>query len=168
MIIRSEIFETWICVLTPICAAILMAFPAHVAGVGCYVCNSMNGSDATCGDPYNPSNGTYVDDCMDGKPGYEGLFPTRYCIKMSGYRWSTDLMEFIYLYIRRCAVESLGHAKGTFVWGGHTYTGSILTCDYDGCNSTSRLKSTEAFPVFLASAAVLAWMHIRWSHCFAY
>ena len=52
------------------------------------------------------------------------------------------------LVIRRCVLEDMGNQCGTFVFEGETMHGCILTCDYDGCNSSSALS-----PVSL-----LAWL----------
>lgn len=58
--------------------------------IGCYKCSTTN-NDTNCIDPFNPGNappGTilYEPDCKSGMHDRVGLFPARYCLKVSGYR----------------------------------------------------------------------------------
>ncbi|KAK7476326.1 hypothetical protein BaRGS_00032444, partial [Batillaria attramentaria] len=55
------------------------------AGIGCYKCKSMNGSNPACGDPFNPFNNTYYHRlCNETLPPRIGLFPAKYCTKIKG------------------------------------------------------------------------------------
>ncbi|GAU93594.1 hypothetical protein RvY_05514 [Ramazzottius varieornatus] len=146
----------------PLLTVILLRITSQVRAVGCFVCDSLNGTNMACADPFdgildssNPSNSSYVADCMDGRKDSTGLFPARYCVKMFGTRWSTETSSYVHLFIRRCTLDSLGDQNGYFVWGGHSYKGSILTCDYDACNVSHGLRASLAviwsvFSIFCA------------------
>ena len=59
-----------------------------ISTIGCYRCSTLNG-DIACTDPFNPgesnaTNNYYDDDCRAGIEGRVGLFPAKYCLKVSG------------------------------------------------------------------------------------
>ena len=56
------------------------------AGIDCFKCVSVNGSNPACEDPFhnNHSSNILERPCMGGRKGRNGLFPASACIKLSG------------------------------------------------------------------------------------
>lgn len=53
--------------------------------LGCFVCNSVNGSNSLCEDPFNNFNDTfYEENCKAGIPGRIGIYPSTDCVKIKG------------------------------------------------------------------------------------
>ena len=62
-----------------------------LAVLGCYKCTTINNDTLKdpCKDPFNPGNAPvsiYEADCKSGQYDRVGLFPARYCLKISGTR----------------------------------------------------------------------------------
>ena len=58
-----------------------------VNAIGCYKCSTTN-NDESCKDPFNPgatNSSLYEKECETGIDQRIGLFPARYCLKVSGY-----------------------------------------------------------------------------------
>ncbi|RNA36287.1 hypothetical protein BpHYR1_016584, partial [Brachionus plicatilis] len=73
--------------------------------IGCYKCTSAL-NDSTCLDPFNPgltSKNLYEEECKSGIQDRVGLFPARYCLKVSGYKAGTKEQ----IVIRTCTVSKL-------------------------------------------------------------
>ena len=72
-----------------------------MTAIGCYKCSSTN-NDSSCIDPFNPGlspHNFYEPDCKSGIPGRYGLFPARFCLKVSGYIGKlSSKMTFIFFY----------------------------------------------------------------------
>ena len=100
--------------------------------ISCYECNSRNFSNPLCHDPVHPAGVTLKDHCKVAKKNHVGLFPALYCVKMIGKsRRSQDQIV-----IRTCALESMDNSCGVFKYEDESFEGCILTCNYDGCNSS--------------------------------
>lgn len=61
----------------------------NTSGLGCYVCQSIDGSNPDCEDPFNATyvNSTrdyYNEDCYTGRKNRNGLFPSTACVKVKG------------------------------------------------------------------------------------
>ena len=57
-----------------------------VAGIGCFVCTSLAGSDVECEDNFSNLNSVaYQEPCMSGLKGRAGVYPASSCLKISGY-----------------------------------------------------------------------------------
>jgi hypothetical protein len=68
---------------------LLTLLPVQVTSIGCYKCSTMSGNHSACMDPFEPgkSNISFYDsDCYSGQPERVGLFPARFCLKVSGKR----------------------------------------------------------------------------------
>ncbi len=91
----------------------------------------MNINDTACSDPFNPglsSLNLYDSECKSGVENRVGLFPARFCLKVSGYRSKHLLLSttghFIFLpntsnYLFKEAVISkllLEHARSPNFW----------------------------------------------------
>ena len=79
--------KTWLTFLRPFFDKIdedIFLFSA--AGIDCFKCVSVNGSNPACEDPFhnNHSSNILERPCMGGRKGRNGLFPASACIKLSG------------------------------------------------------------------------------------
>ena len=55
------------------------------SAIGCYVCQSLNGDNPFCEDPFNTTSVDYFQpDCKSGRKGRAGLFLADACVKISG------------------------------------------------------------------------------------
>lgn len=143
-----------------------------VQGLGCYVCQSIDGDNPYCEDPFNATypNDTrdfFREDCRAGRKHRNGLFPATACVKVSGTYWHSGET----LVIRTCAVDSnslttdteiarVEHSCGLFDFVAnatddpdkvHRLSGCIDVCDNaDGCNSSMSLV-----PSFIVLITVL-------------
>jgi hypothetical protein len=66
--------------------------------IGCYKCSTIN-NDTACIDPFNPgasniTNNYYDPDCRAGIENRIGLFPARYCLKVSGLSGKFSVLFF--------------------------------------------------------------------------
>jgi len=112
-------------------AAILVLIAEYSEAINCYTCNSRNGTDPNCEDPYNPALSKYQLNCQEPKEGHIGRFPATFCVKLIGKIIRTGEL-FV---IRRCALDNMDNQCGVFRFENDTLRGCILTCDYDGCNT---------------------------------
>jgi len=124
-------------------------------GVGCFLCNSFNGSDPGCRDPFHPAYSTYEKECKQGKRDRVGLFVAHYCIKMSGISVKTGLE----LVVRTCALESMAHQCGQFEFEDEKYEGCLSTCDLDGCNAGEQIHSRPT--IYLLISFIVTVAHLR-------
>lgn len=100
--------------------------------ISCYECNSRNYSNPMCHDPVHPAGVILKDHCKVAKKHHVGLFPALYCVKMIGKsRKSQDQ-----IIIRTCTLDSMDNSCGVFKYEDELFEGCILTCNYDGCNSS--------------------------------
>lgn len=59
----------------------------------------MNNNDTACSDPFNPgmsSLNLYDSDCKSGVENRVGLFPARFCLKVSGFK--SNIFKFFIIY----------------------------------------------------------------------
>ncbi|PAV90921.1 hypothetical protein WR25_21621 [Diploscapter pachys] len=131
-----------------------------VSSIGCFVCSSFDGENASCEDPFNStadlgskeretaSISSYHYPCLAVRKSRSGLFPADHCIKINGYRANNTSKTLV---IRTCALDSgtltadteivrISHC-GHFKFEGHHYTGCVQSCETDGCNSAPSLLS---------------------------
>ncbi|XP_064118392.1 U-scoloptoxin(05)-Sm1a-like [Macrobrachium nipponense] len=106
----------------------------RVSGINCYVCSSKDKSDPSCDDPFHPALSTYSESCQVPKENHIGQFPANYCVKIIG----TSAISGESLMIRTCVLENMDSQCGVFKFGKDQLTGCILTCEFDGCNMSSR------------------------------
>lgn len=119
-----------------------------VSAIDCYKCSSLNFSDPFCHDPFHPAYNNLTTNCGEGRDGRVGLFPARFCTKITGIN-SEDGTETI---VRSCAIESLDTICGPFNLGNVLYNGCISSCETDACNSGQR-SAPEV--VYIVTAALL-------------
>ncbi|VDD94657.1 unnamed protein product [Enterobius vermicularis] len=159
---------------------IILIFIEKTSSIGCFVCQSYNGSDPSCEDTFNSTvqQGTnfssgknkYLNPCWAEKLHHRGLFPAEYCIKIKGYQSDNPKSTMV---IRTCALDSGTLTADTeivrisscspFKFRGKQYNGCVQSCDTDGCN---RATSTEiSFSLYLLISALLIYMFCKCNDC---
>ena len=60
-----------------------------INSMGCFHCQSVNGSNPVCDDPFNSTRafyeGYYQSSCLSGMKDRAGLYPSSACLKLKGY-----------------------------------------------------------------------------------
>ncbi|GBL80731.1 hypothetical protein AVEN_225368-1 [Araneus ventricosus] len=123
--------------------------------ISCYECNSKNGTDRNCHDPFHPAMSTYTEGCKVPKEGHIGQFPANFCIKVIGKTVHTEEEHVI----RACVLENMDNQCGVFRFESDTLQGCILTCDYDGCNRSTTLH--QSIFLLLTTTSILFLILIR-------
>jgi len=123
--------------------------------IDCFVCTSINRSDAYCEDSFNtsyPGVDYLQKECMGYRKDRRGYFPADHCIKISGVSTKNYTHSIM---IRTCALDSgtltadteivrMSHC-GHFIFDGTPFSGCVQSCQTDGCNtgvSTTTLTSS--------------------------
>lgn len=130
---------------------LIFTYPQHGDTINCYTCNSVNGTDPNCHDPFHPAYTRYTIDCTVPKDGHIGRFPAHFCVKLVGTTVDTN----IEMVIRICSLESMDNSCGVFRYQDSVLRGCILTCTNDGCNVAAPPPcgpSSYALPVVLLAA----------------
>eukprot|EP00093_Oithona_nana_P014722 14722.XXX_469035_469619_1 [CDS] Oithona nana genome sequencing. len=138
----------WICCIPLV--LFLLAVDPGMASIDCYVCNSHNYSDPHCDDPMSPAFMQLKENCMVPKENHIGKFPANFCVKMIG----TSIETGEHLVIRTCVLEDMNNQCGTFRFANETYTGCILTCDFDGCNAAIHLIPVSKIFILIISVLI--------------
>ncbi|KAJ8318669.1 hypothetical protein KUTeg_003760 [Tegillarca granosa] len=115
-----------------------------VLAIDCYVCSSLKEDNKLCEDPFikDLETTTYI-----VRSCYFGYFKATHCVKLKGTR--ADGSSIL---VRQC---------GDYDWGSHCgkiiymigekeepVNGCLETCDYDGCNTSTRHRP---FNILLAA-----------------
>ncbi|XP_067685462.1 uncharacterized protein [Haliotis asinina] len=120
--------------------------------LGCFTCTSLNGSNPSCRDPFNPVHVNYQTNCEQGMEGRVGTFPAKYCTKIKGVRVDTQ-SEML---VRSCGMKSMLNTCGLFRFKEHDYNGCLMSCKANACNQGSVLRHvTSNIFVLTVSALVL-------------
>lgn len=85
-IVLSNLYTTHNSVLTKLFVYISSA----VSAIDCYQCSSLNFSDPFCHDPFHPAYNNLTTNCGEGRDGRVGLFPARFCTKITGINCKWD------------------------------------------------------------------------------
>ncbi|CAF0911518.1 unnamed protein product [Adineta ricciae] len=129
-----------------------------------------NFENDTCSDPFNPIDNHLETDCLATSNGRNGLFPARFCVKISGIIVDVDRTvnrSLIHksLYLRTCIIDHImdstrsSDSTGNFRLKnfnqikGVRMQGTITVCSNDGCNRTSLIRMNRnliSFLVFLS------------------
>ena len=121
--------------------------------LSCFKCMTTDYHNDTCRDPFNPIDNHFEAECQATIKGKNGLFPARFCAKISGVIVDTDkhLNRSLlrkHLYLRTCITENImdstrsPDSTGNFrlknfanIRGSVRLQGTITLCTLDGCNS---------------------------------
>lgn len=120
--------------------------------LSCFKCMTTNFSNDTCSDSFNPVYNRFEHECQATIKGRDGLFPARFCVKISGIIVDLDRSlnrSLIHknLYLRTCITENIMESTrsldstGNFrlrnfanIPGEIRIQGTISLCTLDGCN----------------------------------
>ncbi|XP_060576243.1 uncharacterized protein LOC132733602 isoform X1 [Ruditapes philippinarum] len=138
--------------MAPVTSAIRMLYVAifpviwnRAIALDCYDCYSFNNSDPNCGDPFHPAYGDLKKDCQQGKEGFIGLYPAKFCIKLIGTTVNDD-KEMVY---RGCSLSSLDSQCGDFKFEDVRYRGCMMSCTENACNHSVGLRASVCMTSFL-------------------
>jgi hypothetical protein len=110
----------------------------------------------TCSDPFNPIDNRLENECLATSYGKNGLFPARFCVKISGVIVDVDRnvnrsLLRKRLYLRTCITDNImdstrsSSSTGNFRLKnfneikGVRMQGTITLCSQDGCNQANLL-----------------------------
>eukprot|EP00093_Oithona_nana_P010044 10044.XXX_483812_480587_1 [CDS] Oithona nana genome sequencing. len=139
-------------VVLPLFLMCFMWVPIPAAGIDCFKCVSVNGSNPACEDPFhnNHSSNILERPCMGGRKGRNGLFPASACIKLSG-TYSDGSGTIM---VRGCALDSgtlttdtelirMSHC-GSFYFEDKYVYGCVQSCDdTEACNTGGKTHETS-------------------------
>ena len=112
----------------------------------------------TCSDPFNPIDNRFEPECQATIKDKNGVFPARFCAKISGVIVDMDRnlnrsLLHKRLYLRTCITDNImdstrsSDSTGNFrlknfagIPGGIRMQGTINVCSIDGCNQANLLK----------------------------
>ena len=147
-----------------------------VDSLSCFKCMTTQFGNDTCGDPFNPIDNHLETECQASSNGRNGLFPARFCVKISGVIVDVDrevnrslLQKSIFL--RTCIADNImdstrsSDSTGNFRLKnfnqikGVRLQGTITVCSTDGCNQSRLSTRTSSilffWPLFIVSVSQL-------------
>lgn len=137
-------------------ATILSFCLRQASSINCYTCNSVNGTNPNCHDPFHPAHARYVVDCTVPKDGHVGRFPAHFCVKVVGRTMDTN----IEMVIRICSLETMDNSCGVFRYENDILRGCILTCNNDGCNEAPPTLRSHALVVTLVFLLAISFSRV--------
>mgnify|MGYP001037484215 CR=1 FL=1 len=151
---------------------IFIYLPANLFCLSCFKCMTTDFDHDTCGDPFNPIDNHLDSDCLASSYGRNGLFPARFCVKISGIIVDVDRnvnrsLINKNLFLRTCITDNImDSSRSTDSTGnfrlknfnditGVRMQGTITLCSHDGCNQAKRLNLNINFLLICLYATVL-------------
>ncbi|UJR13942.1 hypothetical protein I4U23_000945 [Adineta vaga] len=134
--------------------------------LSCFKCMTTNFENDTCKDPFNPIDNHLEIDCQATSNGRNGLFPARFCVKISGIIVDVDrhvnrsLLQKS-LFLRTCIIDNImdstrsSDSTGNFRLKNFNeiksvrMQGTITVCSSDGCNRTNTIQINRILLNFL-------------------
>lgn len=151
--------------------------PNNVYLLSCFKCMTTNYENDTCADPFNPIDNRLETECLATTNGRNGLFPARFCVKISGIIVDVDrnvnrslLHKSIYL--RTCITDNImdstrsSDSTGNFRLKnfnqikGVRMQGTITLCSQDGCNQANSLTFNLMTILFFIFSSLLVRINI--------
>lgn len=134
--------------------------------LSCFKCMTTQFENDTCADPFNPIDNHLETECQASSNGKNGLFPARFCVKISGIVVDVDpevnrSLIRKSLYLRTCIADNImdstrsSDSTGNFRLKnfdqikGVRMQGTITLCSNDGCNRAHRFHRTWTHFSFL-------------------
>jgi hypothetical protein len=128
--------------------------------LSCFKCMTTQFGNDTCSDPFNPIDNHLENECQATSNGRNGLFPARFCVKISGVIVDVDRgVNRSYLrkslFLRTCITDNIMdstrssdstgnfHLKNFDQIKGVRMQGTITLCSVDGCNRTHRHENSS-------------------------
>jgi hypothetical protein len=120
-----------------------------------------NFANDTCSDPFNPIDNRLETECFATSYGRNGLFPARFCVKISGIIVDVDRnvnrsLLHKRLYLRTCIIDNImdstrsSDSTGNFRLKnfnqikGVRMQGTITLCSHDGCNHANIFLTNQS------------------------
>jgi len=134
---------------------LILYFINPIHSLSCFKCLTTNFQNDTCNDPFNPIHNRHEYECQATIKGQNGLFPARFCVKISGLIADVDRnlnrsLIHQHLYLRTCITENIMESTrsldstGNFrlknfamMQGEIKLQGTISLCTADGCNNAN-------------------------------
>ncbi len=134
---------------------LILCFINNISSLSCFKCMTTNILNDTCSDPFSPIYNRFEPECQATIKGRNGLFPARFCAKISGIIVDIDQnlnRSLIHknLYLRTCITENIMESTrsldstGNFrlknfasIHGEIKMQGTITLCTLDGCNQAN-------------------------------
>lgn len=151
-----------------LCILALFIQIQSIRSLSCFKCMTTSFHNDTCRDPFNPIDNRYEIECQATVKGKNGLFPARFCAKISGVIVDIDShlnrsLLHRHLFLRTCITENIMESTrspdstGNFylknfanIPGGVRMQGTIALCTLDGCNRSSIFTVTSLFPLIIS------------------
>lgn len=134
---------------------LILCFININCALSCFKCMTTNFLNDTCSDPFHPIYNRFEPECQATIKGKNGLFPARFCAKISGIIVDIDKnlnRSLIHknLFLRTCVTENIMESTrsldstGNFrlknfasIHGEIKLQGTITLCTLDGCNQAN-------------------------------
>ena len=134
---------------------LILCLVNRISSLSCFKCMTTDFHNDTCKDPFNPIDNRFEPECQATINGKNGVFPARFCAKISGIIVDIDQnlnRSLIHknLFLRTCITENIMDSTraldstGNFrlknfagIQGGIKVQGTITLCTLDGCNQAS-------------------------------
>jgi hypothetical protein len=144
---------------------VILCFLTNTHCLSCFKCMTTSFENDTCADPFNPVDNRLEIECQATSYGKNGLFPARFCVKISGIIVDVDrdvnrsLLRKT-LYLRTCIIDNImdstrsSDSTGNFRLKnfnqikGVRMQGTITLCSLDGCNHGNFL-SIDSFTILV-------------------
>lgn len=137
--------------LIPTLLLLLISFSTKIFSLSCFKCMTNNFVNDTCSDPFNPIDNHLETECLATSFGRNGLFPARFCVKISGIVVDVDRhvnrsLLNKRLYLRTCIIDNIMESSRSMDSTGNfrlknfnqikgvRMQGTITLCSLDGCN----------------------------------
>jgi len=136
-------------------AILILSIRTATSTLSCFKCMTTDFHNDTCSDPFNPIYNRYEQECQATIKDKNGLFPARFCVKISGIIVDIDQnlnRSLIHknLFLRTCITENIMESTrsldstGNFrlknfanIPGEIKMQGTITLCTLDGCNQAN-------------------------------
>ncbi len=147
---------------------VIIYFPNNLTCLSCFKCMTNDFPNDTCSDPFNPIDNHLENECLASSYGKNGLFPARFCVKISGIIVDVDRnvnrsLLHKRLYLRTCIIDNIMDStrsldstgnfrlKNFHQIKGVRMQGTITLCSHDGCNhATIFLTNRSMLIIFLS------------------
>ena len=143
---------------------LIITFPTKISSLSCFKCMTNNFVNDTCSDRFNPIDNHLESECLATSFGRNGLFPARFCVKISGIVVDVDRhvnrsLINKRLYLRTCIIDNIMEStRSTDSTGnfrlknfnqikGVRMQGTITLCSMDGCNQVTLLLLSNSWTI---------------------
>jgi hypothetical protein len=128
---------------------------------------TINFENDTCSDPFNPIDNRLESECLATSYGKNGVFPARFCVKISGIVVDVDRnvnrsLLHKKLYLRTCIIDNIMDSTRSYDSTGNfrlknfnqikgvRMQGTITLCSHDGCNQANLLRKNLMIILFIS------------------